>query len=118
MTFRSQPMDFVAGPLRYDYPDWEGIGQVSRLWVPDDETVGWLLRQNDDRLAWFSSCNPDSLGYYIRLDVDALLLEGRRAGRSVADVWDEARSYAFSTTPQDVSIPSLMAEIRAASASK
>ena len=113
MTYRPQPMDFVAGPLRYDYPDWDGIGKVSRLWVPDDETVGWLVRQNDDRLAWFSSSPPDSLGYHIRRDVDALLLEGRKAGRSVADVWDEARGYAFCTTPQDVYIPALMADIRA-----
>jgi hypothetical protein len=33
-------MNTVAGPLGYPEPDGGGIGQVTRLWVPNDETVG------------------------------------------------------------------------------
>lgn len=114
MPFRRQPMELVASPPRYPQPDWDGIGQVTRLWVPDDETVGWLIRQNDDRLAWLSASGPDDLGYHNRRNVGALLREGAPAGTPVGEVCTEALTNAFSTTPQDLYLPALLADIRKA----
>ena len=88
------------GPQRHLAPDWDGIGQLTRPWVPDDDTVGWLIRQNDDRLAWLSASGPDDLGYYIRRNVGALLRAGAAARTLVREVWTEALTNAFSTTPK------------------
>ncbi|GGD00540.1 hypothetical protein GCM10011512_29260 [Tersicoccus solisilvae] len=73
MTPKPQPAEQVAGPPTYAQPDWDGIATVTRVWVSDDETVGYLVWQNDDALAWLNVSSPDDLGYVIHeLTFDAL----------------------------------------------
>ena len=81
MPYREQPMDFSAGPARYPGPEWDADGTVARMWVSDSETVGWLIRQGDDRLAWLSAAGPETLGAPLH------------------------------TTPQDVPLSALLAEV-------
>jgi hypothetical protein len=114
MTFRSQPMDPVMEPARYPYPDWDAIGTVTRIWVEEGETIGWLVRQGEDRIAWFSSVGPDNIGVHVQYAISQLLRDGARAGTPMGEVWDEARTKAWSTTPQEVHLPALMADIRKA----
>jgi hypothetical protein len=71
---------------------------VTRLWVPGDETVGWLIRQVDDRLAWLSASGPDDVGHNVRRNGGALLRESAAAGTMVSEVWTDALTDAFTTT--------------------
>lgn len=112
MPFRPQPMDFAAGPARYLAPDWDAIGEVARVWVPDDETVGFLIRQGDDRLAWLSAAGPDTLGYSIRLLVDGILRAARAEDAAPAEVWAEVLDVTLHTTPQDLYLPAFLADLR------
>ena len=39
-----QPLDFVSAPKQYPEPDWVDCRvTVARIYVPQDDTVGWLL---------------------------------------------------------------------------
>ena len=111
MPYREQPMSFSAGPARYPAPDWDAEGTVARVWVPDDETVGWLILQ-EDRLAWLSAAGPDTPGYPIRQLVEERLRRRLVEGVAAADVWDEILGLTLHTTPQKLPLPALLAEVR------
>jgi hypothetical protein len=113
MPFREQPMDLVAAPLRYPEPDWEAIGTFTRVWVPDNETVGWAVVQGDDRIAWISGSPPESLGYVVRQIVSDLLREGVASGVPVRTTWSEILRRTLHTTPQEEYLPALLADVRA-----
>jgi len=110
MPYREQPMSFSAGPARYPAPDWDAGGTVARVWVPDDETVGWLILQ-EDRLAWLSAAGPETLGYPIREMVEELLRDYCATGVAAADAWEAILQRTLHTTPQDVPLSALLAEV-------
>jgi hypothetical protein len=109
-----QPFDWIGGPKRYDAPDWTEIGTVTRVWVPDDETVGWVVLQGENRLAWLSASDPDSLGYAIRLHVDELTRSGAANGVPVLATWEEILRTTLHSTPEDLYLPAVMADIQRA----
>jgi hypothetical protein len=113
MPFREQPLNFVAGPDRYPAPDWEEIGMVSRVWVPDNETVGWIVLQGEERLAWLSNTGPDKLGYVIRERVDELMNEGAANKTPALDTWLEILRVTLHTTPTPEYLPAFLADVRA-----
>jgi hypothetical protein len=113
MPYREQPMDLGAAPVRYPAPDWTEIGTWTRVWVPDDETVGWAIIQGDERIAWISGSDPESLGYVIRLQIDELLREGAKDGTPVPAAWAEILRRTLHTTPQQAYLPALLADIQA-----
>lgn len=112
MPFREQPLDFVAGPARYPAPDWEEIGTVARVWVPDNLTVGWIVLQGEDRLAWLSAIGPDKLGYVIRERVQELMDDGAADGVPALQTWTEILRVTLHTTPTQEFLPALLADVR------
>lgn len=115
MRSRVQPFDLAAGGACYDAPDWTEIGTVTRVWVPDDETVGWAVLQGDNRLAWISASSPEELGYPIRLHVDELTRSGAANAVPVPETWAEILRTTLHATPEDLYLPALLADLRAAS---
>lgn len=107
-----EPFELAHSPARYPAPDWEAIGTVTRVWVPDDETVGWLVFQDPDRLAFLSEIGPDKLGYTIRELVRDLLAEGIRQGTPAREVWTEILRRTLHTTPTDELLPAFIADVR------
>lgn len=114
MPYRSQPFERLGGPKRYDAPDWSEIGTIARVWVPDDETVGWAVLQGDARLAWISSSSPEELGYPIRLHVSELLRSGAAQNVPVLDTWNEILRTTLHTTPEDLYLPAFLADVQRA----
>lgn len=112
MPFRESPMDFAVGPARYTAPDWQGIGKVAKVWVPDDELVGWAVWQDPDRLAWISASDPESLGYVIRLHVSDLLRDGAAQKVPPLDTWKMILDSTLHTTPEDLYLPAFLADIQ------
>lgn len=107
-----EPFDLAYSPKRYPAPDWDAIGTATRIWVPDDETVGWLVWQDPDKLAFLSVANPDDLGYTVREIVRDLMIAGVRDGRPARDVWNEALTRTLHTTPTEEFLPALTADLR------
>ncbi|QHB36587.1 hypothetical protein SEA_ADOLIN_5 [Arthrobacter phage Adolin] len=107
-----EPFKLAYSPKRYPAPDWEAIGKVARIWVPDDETVGWLVRQDPDRLAFLSSVGPDKLGYPIRELVAAIMRDGAAKGTPADDVWTEILRRTLHTTPTEEFLPAIVADVR------
>lgn len=107
-----EPFELGYTPRRYPAPDWEAIGKVAKIWVPDDETVGWLVFQDPGRIAFLSNVGPDKLGYVIRELVRGLMAQGATRGTPAADVWDEILVRTLHTTPQDELLPALVADVR------
>jgi hypothetical protein len=105
-------MDFAAGADRYPAPDWKTRGTVARVWVPDDETVGWLIFQEPDRLAWLSAAAPETLGYTIREIVEEILRDRRVEDAPAVDAWEEILSATLHETPTPTDLPALLAEVR------
>lgn len=116
MPYQPQPADAVYTAPRYPAPDWEAIGTVSRVYVPDDDgrdgTVGYLVRQGTDRLAFIAWVDPTHLGYGIRRHVARLLRDGAAAGVSVDATWALALADTLHTPPNDQYLPALLADIR------
>jgi hypothetical protein len=110
----TQPSDFVTGPDRYPEPDYEAIDTVSRVRVPDDETVGWVVLQGEDRLAWLSASGAEDLGFPIRLHVDGVLRQYAAQQRLARDAWAEILRLTLHTTPREEFLPAVPADIRAA----
>jgi len=107
-----EPFDLTYSPKRYAAPDWEEIGTVTKLWVPDDETVGWLVWQDPDRLAFLSVANPEDLGYVVRELVRDLMISGARSGRPARDVWNDVLLRTLHTTPTEEFLPAFTADLR------
>lgn len=108
----SEPFELSYAPKRYPAPDWEALGTVTRIWVPDDETVGWLVRQDPDRLAFLSDVGPDKLGYVIRELVRGLMAQGAARGTPAADLWTEILGRTLHTTPTEEFLPAIVADVR------
>ncbi|RAX48936.1 hypothetical protein DQ353_12515 [Arthrobacter sp. AQ5-05] len=111
MSYREQPMARVGGQAQYPEPDWEEIAKVSRVWVPDDETVGWAVLQGEDRLAWISASGPDKLGYDIRNRIDALMVDGPRDGVPALSTWEEILATTLHTVPTNKYLPVFLADV-------
>ncbi|UYL87610.1 hypothetical protein SEA_VRESIDENCE_5 [Arthrobacter phage VResidence] len=107
-----EPFELVYTPKRYPAPDWEAIGTVARIWVPDDETVGWLVKQDPDRLAFLSDVGPDKLGYTIRELVREIMRHGAARGTPAAEVWAEIMTRTLHTTPTDEFLAAFIADVR------
>ncbi|MGO4251233.1 hypothetical protein AB4Y81_03110 [Paenarthrobacter sp. TAF1] len=108
----SEPFILSYSPKRYPAPDWEAIGTVARIWVPDDETVGWLIYQDPDRLAFLSEIDAEKLGYVIRELVRGLMNDGAERGVPARELWDEILSRTLHTTPNDQFLPAIIADVR------
>lgn len=109
-----EPFELTYAPARYPAPDWEAIGRVTRIWVPDDETVGWLIFQDPDRLAFLSDVGPEKLGYVVRELVRDRMAQGVREGIPPADLWDELLARTLHTTPTEDFLPAILADVRTA----
>ncbi|WGH21078.1 hypothetical protein SEA_CASSIA_5 [Arthrobacter phage Cassia] len=109
-----EPFDLAYSPARYPAPDWEEIGRVTRIWVPDDETVGWLVLQDPDRLAFLSDVGPEKLGYVVRELVRDRMAAGVREGIPAATLWDELLARTLHTTPTEDFLPAILADVRTA----
>ncbi|WVX87856.1 hypothetical protein SEA_BERRIE_5 [Arthrobacter phage Berrie] len=107
-----EPFELTYSPERYPAPDWEAIGKVARIWVPDDETVGWLVYQDPDRLAFLSSIGPEKLGYVIRELVRDRMAQGAKAHTPALDVWTEILGRTLHTTPTEDFLPAILADVR------
>jgi hypothetical protein len=103
-----EPFELTYSPERYPAPDWEAIGKVARIWVPDDETVGWLVFQDPDRLAFLSDVGPEKLGYVIR----DRMTQGAKAHTPALDVWNEILTRTLHTTPTEDFLPAILADVR------
>ena len=112
MPYREQPMTRVGGPAQYPEPDWDEIANVTRVWVPDDETVGWAVLQGEDRLAWLSASGPDALGYDIRNRISALMRNGAAAKIPALATWQEILATTLHTVPTDKYLPAFLADVR------
>lgn len=105
---------YVGGPARYPAPDWDAIGRVARVWVPDAETVGWIVWQDPDRLAWISAAHSlSSLAAPVGDFVRTLVAEGATTGRPARAVWDDVLARTLHTTPTDEFLPAFTADVRA-----
>lgn len=113
MPYRDQPADFVAGPPRSPSPDYTGEGEVVRVYVPQDGTVGWLIRQGD-ALAWYSAISTDHLGYPLRRHVERELHDGILDAVPAAVLWDRLLPTVLHTPPLTRPLPSVLEEIREA----
>lgn len=109
--FREQPLDRVAQPPRYPAPDWTDHGLVTRVFVPDDDTVGWAVFQGETQLGWLSAIDPEHLGYPIRRHVEDLLREGALDKVPAQHTWDAILADTLHTTPQTLPLPDLLAEV-------
>lgn len=107
-----EPFELGYSPLRYPAPDWEAIGTVTKIWVPDDETVGWLVYQDPDRLAFLSDVGPDKLGYTIRELVRTRMAEAIADGVPARDLWNEILTRTLHTTPTEDFLPAILADVR------
>jgi hypothetical protein len=107
-----EPFELTHSPKRYAAPDWDAIGTVARIWVPDDETVGWLVWQDPDRLAFLSEISPDKLGYVVRELVRDAMRLGAAQGKPAADVWGAILNQTLHTTPTDEFLPAILADVR------
>lgn len=106
-----EPMILAAAPARYPAPDWEAIATVARVWVPDDETVGWAIFQNGERLAFLSTSKPDDLGFVVRDLVLGILREGAKSKTPATKTWEMILASTLHTTPTDLYLPALTADI-------
>lgn len=111
MPERYQPNDLAAAPVRYPEPDYEAVGRVTRVYVPDDGTVGYALWQDPDRIAWISWVDADHLGYGIRLHVGALLRDNARAGVPARETWERLLLDTLHTPARDEFLPAVLADI-------
>ncbi|QOP65134.2 hypothetical protein SEA_PHIVES_6 [Arthrobacter phage Phives] len=107
-----EPFELTYAPARYPAPDWEAIGRVTKIWVPDDETVGWLVFQDPDRLAFLSSTGPEKLGYVVRELVRERMAYGAQHGIPATDLWDELLTRTLHTTPTEDFLPAILADVR------
>ncbi|QOP65065.1 hypothetical protein PQE12_gp05 [Arthrobacter phage Adumb2043] len=107
-----EPFELTYAPARYPAPDWEAIGRVTKIWVPDDETVGWLVFQDPDRLAFLSDVGPDKLGYTIRELVRERMAYGAKNGIPAPDLWTEILTRTLHTTPTEDFLPAILADVR------
>lgn len=98
MPFRPQPADALYAPPRYPAPDWGKDGLTVRVFVPEDNTVGWLVRQGD-AIAWLSAVGPNAFGYGVRRIVDDVFAAGALAGATADATWDRALSVTLHEMP-------------------
>lgn len=113
MPFREQPLDPVYTPPKYPNLDYTAEAEVSRVYVPEDGTVGWIARQGDAQIEWFSAVPPEHLGYGIRRHVDSLLRVGALDRVAAAAVWDTVLRDTLHTPPTVRPLPEVLDEARA-----
>lgn len=111
MPNREQPTVLVASPRRYPSPDFEAIGTVTRVYVPDDGTVGYAIWQDPDRIAWISGISQDHLGYGIKLHVGALLRDNAREEVPARTTWERLLLDTLHTPPRDEYLPALIGDL-------
>lgn len=110
----AQDSDFVGAPARYAQPDYSRDALVTRVWVPDDGTVGWLVFQEPDSLEWFSVVSMDHLGYGIRRHVSRELRDGVLDAVPASTLWARLLADTLHTDPETRPLAGLLDEIRAA----
>lgn len=114
MPYREQLLSRVGGPKRYPEPDWDAIGAVTEVWVPENGervNVGWAVFQAPDRIAWLSICGPESYPYEMRKLVEEILARGAADGVPAEDAWADVLRRTLHTTPQDLYLRPFLADL-------
>lgn len=111
MPFRPQPADRLQDPVGYPAPDWSALAETSRIYVPEDGTVGWIVLQGGS-LAWLSAIGPEHLGYPIRRWTEDAIRVGALDLVPPRDVWDAVLTVTLHTPPLERPLPDLLEEVR------
>lgn len=106
----AQPTDFVGGPQLYPAPDWSENAVVARAWLASEGTIGWTIRQGEDRLAYLSAGKPGSLGETVADLVFEYLRTAPGQGVAVMDAWSTVLRMTFHDPPDTDYLPAVLAE--------
>lgn len=112
MPFYESPMDETFAPKRWPAPDYSGEGEVARAWLPEDETVGWLVIQ-DDALVFFVSARYSPAAYGVTQIILDYMRTALREKKTARDTWDELQKKAMWKAPEKRKLDELLNEIRA-----
>lgn len=113
MPFNESLMDETYSPERWPEPDYAGVGEVARAWLPAGETVGWLIIQDNKALVFFSKIGADNpAAYGTRIIVEDALRATLAAGMTAREAWDEIQKLALWRAPELLPLPTLLDDIR------
>jgi len=112
MPFREQPADRLGGPPRYPAPDWSENGIVARAYLASEGTIGWIVRQGEDRLAYLSASRGGQLGEVVADLIGDYLRAAPGQGVPVLDAWRAVLAMTFHDPPQPDYLPAVLADYR------